>query len=81
MPLSSKAKKVVEIAKETHNKMPNVPEVKESIAMANFVAKLKENKIAYTGWFNIDDEIRKLYECESWFWMIRRLRNSPSYWN
>lgn len=27
-------------------------------------------------WFDIDDLLRKNYECENWFWLVRRLRNT-----
>ncbi|MTI84347.1 MAG: hypothetical protein FH756_10680 [Firmicutes bacterium] len=31
-------------------------------------------------WFAIDTELQKRYECTSWFWIVRRLRNCPDYW-
>lgn len=31
-------------------------------------------------WFAIDTELQKRYECASWFWIIRRLRNYLDYW-
>lgn len=31
-------------------------------------------------WFAIDTKLQRRYECASWFWMVRRLRNYPDYW-
>ncbi|WPS85325.1 hypothetical protein SMD22_01475 (plasmid) [Brevibacillus halotolerans] len=41
-----------------------------------FAEQMKENRIPATGWFSIDDKIRKQHEISQWFWIIRTVRNN-----
>lgn len=72
----SKAKKqlIITIAKQAEDKRKN-EKLSDEETINWFVEQMKNNKISLKGWFAIDDEIRKNYETENWFWIIRRVRN------
>lgn len=73
--------KIVSLAKKTEIKRVERG-LSEEQAIALFVGSLNMIKEDLKSrWANIDYSLSLNYESESYFWMIRRLRNYPEFWH
>ena len=76
--VARKAPLVMNTAKIINKQCEN-KEITEEEAILTMI-KWAVNSNCKSFWFDIDDLLRKQYETESWFWLVRRLRNIKDQW-
>lgn len=76
--VTRKAPLAMNTAKIINEQLEN-KEITEEEAISAMI-KWAVNSNCKSFWFDIDDLLRKKYETEKWFWLVRRLRNTKNEW-